>query len=299
MTLEQLRMLQMVAREGTLKAAGEKIFKTQAAISQGIKQLESDLEITLFDRKGYRLVLTTEGERIYQLAINLLEKADEIETLSHHLTAGNEASISLTVNASFDMSKVFPALERIQERFPETHIIIRQEYLTGAMETLKREEADMVITTVGNAVISQNQFENFLICQGAVIMVAAPKFLARHPNLQSVKELENEYQIILQDSGSGTKGKTYGVVDGQRRWVLNDLHTKKMLILRGMGWGGLPFYVIEQELKAGTLKKLDLVDADTEFNLNYYVIKNRGKLFGPVATALWEELKLSQVAFPN
>ena len=41
MKIEQLRMLKTVAELGTLKTASETLFKTQAAVSKGIKQLES------------------------------------------------------------------------------------------------------------------------------------------------------------------------------------------------------------------------------------------------------------------
>ena len=55
MTLEQLKMLKHVAELGSLKNASEKLFKTQPAISQGIKQLEAQLGLQLFNREGYRL----------------------------------------------------------------------------------------------------------------------------------------------------------------------------------------------------------------------------------------------------
>ena len=64
MTLEQVKMLKLVVEEESLKAAGEKIHKTQAAVSQGIKQLESHLGIQLFNRNQYRLCLTSEEERV-------------------------------------------------------------------------------------------------------------------------------------------------------------------------------------------------------------------------------------------
>lgn len=291
MTIEQLKMLKMVVEEESLKAAGEKIHKTQAAVSQGIKQLESHLDTQLFDRNQYRLCLTVEGERVYQLALILLEKAEEIENLCKHFNRGNEASITLTFDVAFDFSLVLGTLEELQAKFPETHIRIQQEYVTGALDSLNRGEADIVITPVVDATLYQPQFEAFLLFQSSVFKIAAPKLLARHPNLQSVKELTNEYQIIVQDSGSGTSGITYNVEDGQRRWYVNDVGTKKLLILSGMGWGSFPFHMIADEIKSGALKKLELPDAIADIKLNQYVIKQRGKLLGPVASQLWESLK--------
>ncbi len=291
MKIEQLLMLKMVAEEGSLKAAGEKIHKTQAAISHSIKQLESHLDTILFDRNQYRLCLTDEGEQVYQLALGLLDKADEIENLCEHFSGGNEASITLTFEVSFDLNIVLETLEELQGKFPETQIIIRQEYITGAIDSLNKEEADIIITPALDNTIQQPRYEAFHLLQNRVIKVAAPKMLARHPNLKSVKELANEYQIIVQDSGSGSKGVNYGVEDGQRKWYVNDVHTKKLLALSGMGWGGFSFHMIADEITSGALKKLELSDSKTEVKLGLYAVKQRGRLLGPVANQLWEKLK--------
>ncbi len=82
MTLEQLNMLVKVAELGTLKAASEKLFKTQPAISQGIKQLEIQMGFQLFSRQGYRLLLTDNGKQIYQHALKLLNEAGQIKQLA-------------------------------------------------------------------------------------------------------------------------------------------------------------------------------------------------------------------------
>jgi len=290
MKIEQLLMLKTVAEEGSLKAAGEKVHKTQAAISHSIKQLESHLDIQLFDRNHYRLRLTDEGEQVYQLALGLLEKADDIEKMCAHFNKGNEVSITLTFEVAFDLNIVLDTVEALQEQFPETQIIIRQEYITGALNSLDQGESDIIITPVLDTVLYQPQYESFHLFQSSVIKVAAPKLLARHPNLRSVKELQNEYQILVQDSGPGTKGVNYGVKDAQRHRYVNDASTKKLLVLKGMGWGGFSSHMIEDELAAGELKKLELTDTKTEVKLNHYAMKQRDKLLGPVASQLWESL---------
>mgnify|MGYP002700770203 CR=1 FL=1 len=100
---------------------------------------------------------------------------------------------------AFDLSLVLDALEELQATFPDTQIIIRQEYIIGALDALNREEADLIIAPVIGAALYQPQYERFLLFQNGVIRAAAPKLLARHPNLHSIKELEKEYQIIVQD----------------------------------------------------------------------------------------------------
>lgn len=291
MKIEQLRMLKTVAELGTLKTASETLFKTQAAVSKGIKQLESQLGIELFDREGYRMSLTIQGQQIYQLALMLLEKAQEIEDLSQHLNAGNEAVITLAVNGTFDLNIILPLLEKMQYQFADTQLIIHQKQITGAIEALDNEDADLAISVVTNETISNQKYDLLNIHNGSVISVAAPKLLNRHPKLGKARELEKEYQIVIQDSGNQTKGQAFGVQTGQRCWYVNDFATKKMLILSGMGWGSLPKHLIKYELENTMLIPLELVDNTNIQHLNYCLLKNKNKLLGPVASFLWDGLQ--------
>ncbi len=291
MTLEQLTMLKLVAEQGSLKKASELLHKTQPAISQGIKQLEQQLNITLFDRQGYRLVLSEAGRQIYNHALRLLNEAQEIKALSNHLNSGHEASITIAIEAAYDLNKIIPLLEQTQNQFPRTQIIIRQEYISGAFEAVENEQADIAITPVGMIDLEAENLEGYFLYQGFLINVAAPKLVQRHPKLSSVKALQNEYQIVVQDSGQRSKGKNYSVQSGQRCWYVNDFSTKKTLVLSGMGWGRLPDNHIKTELANGSLQALTLADFEQAAELNYYALKLTNKHLGPVAHALWHNLK--------
>ncbi len=292
MTLEQLKMLKLVAEHGTLKGASNALFKTQPAISQGLKQLESQLGLELFSRKGYRLELTQQGQQIYLHALRLLNTAQEIEQLSIHLARGVEASVTLAIEASFDLTKVLPILEATQEEFPNTSIIIQQEYVFGAIEALMNNHAQLAITPSHPVELESRAVQMCKLIKGSLVSVVAPKLLLRHPHLKRVDELRNEYQIVVQDSGQASKDKELGIQQGQRRWYVNDFGTKKTLVLSGMGWGKLPRHFIEQELANGSLCKLALEDVQNEIELDYYALKQKNKVLGPVASKLWESLLL-------
>jgi len=291
MTLEQLNMLKLVAEQGSLKKASELLHKTQPAISQGIKQLELQLNIELFNRQGYRLVLTPAGQQIYNHALRLLNEATEIKALSNHLNSGHEASITIAIEAAYDLNKIIPLLEKTQNQFPRTQIIIRQEYISGAFEALTNEQADIAITPVGMLDLEAENLEGYFLYQGSLINVAAPKLLKRHPDISTVKDLQNEYQIVVQDSGQRSKGINYSVQSGQRCWYVNDFNTKKTLVLSGMGWGRLPDSHIKNELANGSLQTIALTDFEQSAELKYYALKLKNNYLGPVANAFWDSLK--------
>ncbi len=292
MTLEQLNMLVKVAELGTLKAASEKLFKTQPAISQGIKQLEIQMGFQLFSRQGYRLLLTDNGKQIYQHALKLLNEAGQIKQLASFLLHGNEASITIAIEASYDLKRILPVFELTQNEFPHTQIILSQEYINGALEAVKSEQADLALTAIDSLALHSGKYEANKLYQGYLYNVAAPKFLQRHSQLTSVTELKDEYQIVVQDSGQSSQGVNYSVQTGQRCWYVNDFSTKKTLIMSGMGWGRLPDHMIKDELKAKTLLTVQLNDFDTQIALNYQAIKLKSRLLGPVASKLWQNMRL-------
>jgi len=290
MTLEQIRMLVQVAELGSLKSASETLFKTQPAISQGIKQLEMQLGLQLFSRQGYRLLLTENGKQIYQHALRLINEANKIKQLASFLTAGNEAKVTIAIEASYDLKRILPLLEMIRDKFPHTQVILKQEYINGALEAVKLEQADFALTTIDNLALQSGDYEANMLYQGSLHNVAAPVLLQRHPKLTSVEELKDEYQIVVQDSGQSSQGVNYGVQTGQRCWYVNDFSTKKTLIMSGIGWGRLPEHMIENELDSKALVAISLNDFDTYIALNYQVIKLKSRLLGPVASKLWENM---------
>lgn len=292
MTLDQLLMFKTVAEAGSLRAASERLHKTQPAISQGIRQLESQLAITLFSREGYRLALTEQGKKIFQHALRLLNEASEIKQVAKHLASGHEASITLAFEASFNFALMLPILELTQNEFPNTQIVLKQEYISGAIEALHSGTAELIISPGEAWQLQTADVETVLLHRGTLVEVASPLLLLRHPQLARGSELRNEYQIIVQDTGTATGNKEFGVQDGQRRWYVNNFATKKMLIESGMGWGKLPDYLIAQEVESGALKKLALVDRQNELPLTYFVMKNKHNLLGPVASKLWKNLSL-------
>lgn len=290
MTLEQLKMLKAVIKEGSLQGASNRLFKTQPAISKGLQQLEVGLGITLLDRSGYRLKLTQQGELIYQKALMLLEQSDQLNQMAAHYKTGYEAKVVIAVDAMFDLTKLVPIFEHIQNAFPQTQIILTQEFLTGGIDSVVNNRAQLAVSASEANFLSNFKLVTQHIHTQSIINVAAPKMLARHDALTERAQLKDEYQIIVQDSGSLTKDIELEVQLGQRKWYVNDFHSKRTLCLSGIGWGRLPHAMVKEDIAAGRLIPFDLVDSKMEIEINSYVMKLKDQVLGPVATQLWDQI---------
>ena len=68
MDLQLLETLKAVVDEGSFSAAGQKLFRSQPAVSLALKRLEEDLGETLIDRSSKAVVLTDAGRAVYEYA---------------------------------------------------------------------------------------------------------------------------------------------------------------------------------------------------------------------------------------
>ena len=83
MNLDTLHYFEVVAEEGNLSLAAEKLHITQPALSSSIKRLENDLNCLLFDRVKKTLVLNANGRLFYQSVKNILSIYSEGSVLIH------------------------------------------------------------------------------------------------------------------------------------------------------------------------------------------------------------------------
>ena len=92
-TIDQFKTLEAIVETGSFRAAAEKLHKVQSAISYNIKTLEAEYHLVLFNREGYRPVLTDAGQTIFLKAKELLAKNEKLNQLSGYLAEGKEAEI--------------------------------------------------------------------------------------------------------------------------------------------------------------------------------------------------------------
>ena len=85
MTLSELRFIVALAQEKNFRKAAEKSFVSQPALSLGIKKIEQELNLSLFERSvgaGNNVKITPIGQKIIDQATIVLEEAAKIKDLS-------------------------------------------------------------------------------------------------------------------------------------------------------------------------------------------------------------------------
>src|SRR5690349_12650939 len=95
-TLRQLEVFVATAQKGSVTQAAAAIGMTQSAASMALGDFERQLGTRLFDRVGKRLVLNEDGRVLYPKAVEMVERAQEMEQLFH----GDRRTANLHLGAS-------------------------------------------------------------------------------------------------------------------------------------------------------------------------------------------------------
>src|SRR5215212_6510363 len=85
MELRHLRYFVMVAREQSFTRAAEKLHIAQPPLSRQIQQLEEELGVALIQRSSRPVFLTEAGRLLYEQAIQVLDRVDEIRGMMRRL----------------------------------------------------------------------------------------------------------------------------------------------------------------------------------------------------------------------
>src|SRR5690606_187635 len=97
MTLKQLKYLLGVVDHGlNITTAAERLFTSQPGISKQLRQLEREVGVQLFSRKGKNLVaLTPAGMQVVEYARKILRDVDNIKSLGRELVAEDEGTLAI------------------------------------------------------------------------------------------------------------------------------------------------------------------------------------------------------------
>lgn len=255
-TLDQLRVFVAVIDCGSFSKAARALHRTQSVISYTIANLESQLNVSLFDRSKRKPTLTEAGKALLADARTVGLKVDAMRARAKTLAQGLEAEISIAVDVMFPNSRLVTALQVFQQQFPTVGLRLRIEALGAVMHLVSERICQIGIT--GPMLDFSDAFQSQAMGSITMLPVAAPSHPLAQISGMIPTEVARDYtQLVLTDRSQLTAGQNFGVV-ALRDWRLGDLGAKLMLLRAGLGWGSMPEEMIREDLDNGRLIHLKL-----------------------------------------
>ena len=142
MDWDKLRIFHAVADAGSLTHAGDSLHLSQSAVSRQIRALEESLNTTLFHRHARGLILTEQGELLFD-ATSAMNK--RLETAAARIRDSEDevfGELRVTTTTGFGTLWLAPRLGKLYERYPDLKIDLM---LEERVLDLPMREADVAI----------------------------------------------------------------------------------------------------------------------------------------------------------
>jgi DNA-binding transcriptional LysR family regulator len=285
-TLDQLRVLAVVADEGSFSAAARVLGRAQSVISYTVGQLEAQLGLALFERGGRAPVLTEAGRALVADARRVGGLVQELRARALALRQGTEAEVSLAVDVMFPVPRLVEALRAFAVAFPTVGLRLRVEALGGVAHLVLQGVCCLGVS--GWAGTVSDALESRAIGTLKLVPVAGPSHPLAGMGRINGAALREHTQLVLSDGSGLTEGQDYGVFS-LRTWRLGDLSAKHALLKAGLGWGNMPLHLVEEDIAGGQLVRLQ-VEASPEYDYPVSLITPAGAVMGPALQWLAEAL---------
>lgn len=286
--LHDLRCFDAVARLGSFQAAADALHRSHPSVFAAVARLEAQLELTLLDRSGYRVEPTEAGRLFQARAAFSLRDIDALDAFARQLAGSEETMLRVVLGDLCPRPLILGALSSFFAGQPHTRLHLDYEAVTGPFERLQDATADLIFHRADAA---SHHFEQISICKVRLVPVAAPGFLQEPKDGELVsRHLRTLTQCVIRDTARNVTAEDHFLIEGAPTCSVPDHAMKRELLLQGLAWGHLPDFMVEADLRDGTLVSLQghALPGRTE---TLAAMRRADRPHGPVAEKLWETLK--------
>lgn len=142
MDWDKLRIFHAVADAGSLTHAGDTLHLSQSAVSRQIRALEETLGATLFHRHARGLILTEQGEMLFDATSSMARKLDSASARIRDSEESVLGELKVTTTVGFGTLWLAPRLAKLYRSYPELKIDL---LLEERVLDLPMREADVAI----------------------------------------------------------------------------------------------------------------------------------------------------------
>lgn len=253
LTPDALAMLQAIDKAGSFAAAARELGVVPSALTYRVRQIEDALDVLLYDRSSRQARLTAAGTELLREGGRLLCEIDAVANRVQRVATGWESQLTLAVDSIISKSTLMELCESFFTLGAPTRLKLRDEALSGTLETLTSGQADLAIGVVLEPGSSAGIHGKPLGAVSFVYAVAPHHPLASAPEPLSDEVLLQHRAVAVADSVQRGSGLTIGLLAGQDVFTVASMPAKLDAQLRGLGGGFVPEGMARSYIEAGRL----------------------------------------------
>ena len=244
MDWDKLRIFHAVADAGSLTHAGDTLHLSQSAVSRQIRALEESLNTTLFHRHARGLILTEQGELLFDATKSMNKR---LEAASARIKDSEEevfGELRVTTTIGFGTLWLAPRLPKLYEQYPDLKIDLM---LEERVLDLPMREADVAIRMKEP---SQADLIRKKLMSVRMRLYATQAYLEANGAMTKMADITN-HRLICQSLSSAQVAAGSSLVqhlltyDAPSLFTVNNYFGVLQGVLNNLGIGVLPDYVTE------------------------------------------------------
>ena len=244
MDWDKLRIFYAVADAGSLTHAGDTLHLSQSAVSRQIRALEESLNTTLFHRHARGLILTEQGELLFEAASAMAKRLDTAAARIRDSEEEVFGELRVTTTTGFGSLWLAPRLPALYAKYPDLKIDLM---LEERVLDLPMREADVAIRMKEP---SQADLIRKRLMGVRMRLYASPEYLERNRLPERIEDISN-HRLICQNPTAAQVGAGAMLVahlmsyEPRSTLKVNNYFGVLQGVLSGLGIGVLPDYLTQ------------------------------------------------------
>lgn len=242
MDWDKLRIFHAVADAGSLTHAGDTLHLSQSAVSRQISALEESLNATLFHRHARGLILTEQGEFLFDATSAMIRRLETAEARIRDSREEVFGELRVTTTTGFGTLWLAPRLPALYLKFPNLKIDLM---LEERVLDLPMREADVAIRMKepSEAVLVRRRLMSV-----RMRLYATPSYLEENGALTTIEDLAR-HRLICQSPSSSQVSAGLSLVEMllthniDSTLTMNNYYGVLQAVIHNLGVGVLPHYV--------------------------------------------------------
>ena len=241
MDWDKLRIFHAVADAGSLTHAGDTLHLSQSAVSRQIRALEDSLNTTLFHRHARGLILTEQGELLFDATVAMTKRLDAAAARIRDSEEEVFGELRVTTTTGFGSLWLAPRLSKRYDLYPDLTIDLM---LEEKVLDLPMREADVAIRMKEP---SQADLVRKRLMNIRMRLYASPEYIAKHGMPERIEDI-SKHRLICQNPRSAQVASGLALVQRLMTYNVSSMLTVNnyfgvlQSVIHGLGIGMLPDY---------------------------------------------------------
>ena len=260
-SLRQLEIFVAISRTESVSRAAETLSLSQSATSTALSELERQFDLQLFDRVGKSLRINETGQQLLPRAVELLDRAKEIENLLQGHAGFGHMKIGATLTVGNYLATILVA--RFLQEHPESRIQLQVHNTSTIVQQIANHELDLGLIE-GDCNHPDIEVQPW-IADELVVFSGPSHRLAGQRKVPLEQLLQEEW--ILREKGSGTRetfDRAFHSHHSKLKIRLELEHTEaiKRAVESGLGIGCISRLALKDAFRRGSLVPISTPNLD-------------------------------------